>query len=76
MSSATPDGGVDKLREGPCAHYYVLLMACSDKKDAVYGKKTLEACPNETDLLLKCVHKNPAYFLSNPSKEQRKVAGW
>ena len=55
MASATPNGDVDKLRDGPCAHYYKLLMACSDRKDAVYGKKTMEACPDETDLLLRCV---------------------
>lgn len=58
--------GENKLRDGPCSHYYTMLMACSDRKDAVYGKKTMEACPSETDLLLKCVGKNPAYFLKKP----------
>ena len=76
MASSGPSGDVDKLRDGPCGHYYKLLMACSDRKDAVYGKRTMEACPDETDLLLKCVHKNPLYFLKNPTKEQREVAGW
>jgi len=55
--------GPDKLQDGPCSHLYKMLMECSDSKDAVYGKKTMEACPSETDLLIKCVNKNPAYFL-------------
>jgi hypothetical protein len=57
----------NKLRYGPCADIYEQLMLCSDRKDAVYGKKTLEACPSETDLLIKCVHKNPAFFLKKQS---------
>ena len=62
-ATSQADEGEDKLRDGPCSHHYSMLMACSDRKDAVYGKKTMEACPSETDLLLKCVHKHPAYFL-------------
>jgi hypothetical protein len=62
MPSPSPEGEVNKLRDGPCSQYYTLLMACADKKDATYGKPSMEACPSETDLLLKCFRKNPAYF--------------
>jgi len=65
-SAPAPGKEENKLRDGPCSHYYDLLMKCSDRKDAPYGKKSMEACPSETDLLLKCVHKNPAYFLKKP----------
>jgi hypothetical protein len=52
----------DKLREGPCAGVYQLLEKCQKDKKIARDARALSACVSETDLLISCIHKNPAYF--------------
>jgi len=54
----------EKLRSGPCAEVYFQLEKCAKDKniDSRKHKEKLTACPNETDLLIKCMNKNPLHF--------------
>lgn len=55
--------GSDKLREGPCRKVYALLEKChKDRKIPL--EQAMTVCVNEADLLIRCVHKHPAYFHS------------
>lgn len=63
---------VDKLRDGPCSEIYEKLNACTNKSKARFGKKQLEECPSETDMLIKCIGKHPLYFHSKPPPSQQK----
>jgi hypothetical protein len=50
----------DQLREGPCADTFALLEKCRQEKGR--RKDPFGDCVSETDLLIICVQKNPAYF--------------
>jgi hypothetical protein len=50
----------DKLREGPCADTFELLEKCRHERGL--RKDPFGECVSETDLLIICVQKNPAYF--------------
>lgn len=52
----------DQLRDGPCAATFALLEKCQQEKRIVRHDRALTACVSETDLLIKCIHRNPAYF--------------
>lgn len=60
------DRGKSKLLDGPCSEVYKLLGKCAIEKgiDVNNMKMKLEACPSETDGLIKCMNKNPKYFFS------------
>ena len=63
-NNANPNssGGPDKLRDGPCAKEFAYLSACAKRKGVVNNKQQMQACPSETDLLIRCINKNPLYF--------------
>lgn len=50
----------DKLREGPCADTFALLEKCRTERGL--REERFGECVSETDLLIICVNKNPAYF--------------
>jgi hypothetical protein len=50
----------DKLREGPCADTFALLEKCRQERGL--REERFGECVSETDLLIICVQKNPAYF--------------
>ena len=52
----------DKLKDGPCADVYALLEKCKQERRIIRHDRALTACVSETDLLIKCIHRNPAYF--------------
>ena len=54
----------DKLAEGPCALPYEQIIKCAEKKGVNVSKHKLkmQACPSETDALIKCMNKHPKYF--------------
>jgi len=52
----------DKLRDGPCHEPFALLQQCQRQKRIVRHDRALTACVDETDLLIRCIHRNPAYF--------------
>ena len=64
--STSQDRGKSKLLDGPCSEVYKLLGKCAMEKgiDVNNMKMKLEACPSETDGLIKCMNKNPKYFFS------------
>ena len=54
----------DKLKNGPCSEYYALLEKCQQGKNIKKASNVLTFCVSETDLLIKCIRKNPLYFQS------------
>ena len=52
----------DKLQDGPCADIFSLLKKCQHEKGIVRHDRALAVCVSETDLLIKCIRRNPAYF--------------
>ena len=54
--------GDTRLRDGPCAEQYALLQNCQVSKKIQKAANAMTFCVSETDLLIKCIHKNPAYF--------------
>jgi hypothetical protein len=64
----------NKLYNGPCANIMETLEDCAKRKGVGIGSGTskpqntnlyrekLQACPNETDQLIKCMNKNPKHF--------------
>lgn len=54
----------DKLRDGPCASVFELLESCRRSKGIRQdrAKAALTGCVSETDRLISCIHKHPAYF--------------
>jgi hypothetical protein len=65
--SSTPPVVIDRLQEGPCADIYQLLQACRNDKRITRHDRALTLCVSETDLLIKCIHRHPAYFSSSSS---------
>jgi hypothetical protein len=67
MSEARQDQtGDDPVRDGPCAKNFSLLKECAQRKGVRNEKQQLQACPSETDLLIRCVNKHPLYFQNLP----------
>lgn len=64
-SDADEDKGNDKLRHGPCNVQYKLVEQCAAAKRLIEDKQKLEECPNETDLLIRCIGKHPKFFHSH-----------
>mmetsp|Transcript_8443 Transcript_8443/g.16145 ORF Transcript_8443/g.16145 Transcript_8443/m.16145 type:complete len:95 (+) Transcript_8443:95-379(+) len=58
----------DKLRDGPCRELFALLKQCQQDKRIVRHDRALTACVDETDLLIRCIHRNPAYFQQTTKK--------
>ena len=54
----------DKIKQGPCAQQFEWLETCARRKNVINQKQQLQACPNETDHLIKCTRKHPLYFQS------------
>ncbi|KAL7549868.1 hypothetical protein ACHAWF_013126 [Thalassiosira exigua] len=54
----------DKLRNGPCAKPYFELEACAADKSAKSHREKMVLCPRHTDVLIKCMKKNPLFFKS------------
>ena len=54
----------NKLKDGPCSKTFELLEACAIRKGVARNneKDRMQACPSETDLLIKCIRKNPLFF--------------
>jgi ureidoglycolate hydrolase len=52
----------DKINDGPCAQQFAALEECAKTKDPRRYRTKLQACPAETDLLIKCINKHPLYF--------------
>jgi hypothetical protein len=54
----------NKLEDGPCAKPFELLEACAIRKGITRSneKHRMQACPSETDVLIKCINKNPLFF--------------
>ena len=57
-----------KLREGPCAESFQRLKKCQNERGIQKAANALTFCVSETDLLIKCVRKNPAYFHDHNKK--------
>jgi len=56
----------NKLKDGPCSKEFLLLETCGKRKglSSDSEKVRMQACPSNTDVLIKCIHKNPLYFQS------------
>lgn len=54
----------DKLENGPCAEAFSRIKECGKAQgiDQRNHKQKLEACPGETDALIKCMNKHPLHF--------------
>jgi hypothetical protein len=52
----------DLLRDGPCSEQHALLQSCQQRKNITKPSNALTFCVSETDLLITCVRKHPAYF--------------
>ena len=61
-SSGRPISPPDPLRDGPCSEQHAQLQACQQRKNINKPSNALTYCVSETDLLISCVRKNPAYF--------------
>ena len=57
-------GTANKLKDGPCSKVFELLEACANRKGVAREseKDRMQACPSETDVLIRCIHKNPLFF--------------
>ncbi|KAL9182050.1 hypothetical protein ACHAXT_012393 [Thalassiosira profunda] len=58
----------DKLRDGPCAEPYSALEACAAEKTVKSHREKMLRCPRQTDVLIKCMKKNPLYFHEESGK--------
>ena len=67
-------GKGDMLRDGPCSKEFDALEACGKRLRLSRNieKDRMEACPSETDILIKCIKKNPLFFHSKPASEAQK----
>jgi hypothetical protein len=54
----------NKLKDGPCAKYYALLEQCTHEKNIKKSSNAFMICVSETDLLIRCMRKNPSYLQS------------
>jgi hypothetical protein len=66
------NGEKDKLRDGPCRIEYKSLEVCASKKQRpdeapMTEKERMQACPSQTDRLIKCIHRHPLFFQSPSS---------
>lgn len=54
----------NKLVDGPCSKPYEMLEACAIRKDVATKteKDRMQSCPSETDVLIKCINRNPLFF--------------
>jgi GCK domain len=52
----------DKLRNGPCHETFALLDGCRKAKNVQKASNALTFCVSETDLLIRCIRRHPAYF--------------
>jgi len=54
----------NKLADGPCSKAYERLEACAMRRGVAREneKDRMQACPSETDVLIRCIHKNPLFF--------------
>jgi len=54
----------NKIKSNPCSKIFELLEACAIRKGVARNneKDRMQACPSETDVLIKCIHKNPLFF--------------
>ena len=57
----------DKLRDGPCRAEYKALDLCASKRQRpdeapMTEKERMQACPSQTDRLIKCIHRHPLFF--------------
>jgi hypothetical protein len=59
-----PSSPPDKLRDGPCSEAFGVLEECRRSRgiDERNGRAAMALCVSETDRLLACVHRHPAYF--------------
>jgi GCK domain len=65
--SSSSGGGGDKLRDGPCQQEYIALEKCAQSKQnpneaTLNEKDRMQACPSQTDRLIRCIHKHPRFF--------------
>ena len=64
-------GKPNKLKDGPCSKPFERLEACATRKGIGRNnneKDRMQACPSETDVLIKCIHKNPLFFQGSRGK--------
>lgn len=61
-TGATSNLQPDLLRDGPCAEQHAQLQTCQQRKNIQKASNALTYCVSETDLLISCVRKNPAFF--------------
>jgi hypothetical protein len=59
----------DKLRHGPCAEPFAQLQLCKERKQIIKASNALTFCVSETDVLIQCVRKNPAWFHESSMKK-------
>eukprot|EP00566_Odontella_aurita_P030140 CAMPEP_0113529296 /NCGR_PEP_ID=MMETSP0015_2-20120614/2317_1 /TAXON_ID=2838 /ORGANISM="Odontella" /LENGTH=66 /DNA_ID=CAMNT_0000427915 /DNA_START=221 /DNA_END=421 /DNA_ORIENTATION=+ /assembly_acc=CAM_ASM_000160 len=52
----------NRVTKGPCATLFSELALCGKKVGAKERKARIEACPSETDRLIKCMSKHPLYY--------------
>lgn len=62
MSEEHTEEKRDKVRNGPCANIFADLEKCGIIKGVSGRAEKLEACPSETDRLIRCINKNPLFF--------------
>eukprot|EP00585_Thalassiosira_rotula_P012592 CAMPEP_0196130156 /NCGR_PEP_ID=MMETSP0910-20130528/627_1 /TAXON_ID=49265 /ORGANISM="Thalassiosira rotula, Strain GSO102" /LENGTH=101 /DNA_ID=CAMNT_0041389405 /DNA_START=27 /DNA_END=332 /DNA_ORIENTATION=- len=68
MKASRMNDKENKLRDGPCATPYSILEACAATKNVKSHREKMFRCPRQTDVLIKCVKKNPVFFHSNNSE--------
>lgn len=54
----------NKLKDGPCSKCFTLLEQCQQGKNIKKVSNALTFCVSETDLLIRCIRKNPLYYQS------------
>lgn len=52
----------NKLNSGPCSDVYELLEKCKEDSGLIKPTNIMSYCINETDLLIKCIKRNPLYY--------------
>jgi hypothetical protein len=69
LAATIPNSNDTRLRDGPCADPYALLQKCQASKGIQKASNAMTFCVSETDLLIKCIHKNPAFFYESNMKK-------
>jgi hypothetical protein len=62
VSTNANEKKADLLRDGPCSEQNALLQSCQQRMKIQKPSNVLTYCVSETDLLISCIRKNPAYF--------------